>query len=66
MRQKTISKTILPLCLLFFLSCGTYLKVTDSWEADDIQDSRDDNYLVIARVDDMPGRQQFEQEIATD
>lgn len=58
-------KPIVLFSFLLFFSCGTSVKVTDSWEADDIEDSRDDNYLVIARVDDMPGRQQFEMEIAS-
>lgn len=62
-RFSTFFSSVFLLLILF--GCGTSVKVTDSWEADDIQDSKDDNYLVIARVDDMAGRQQFEQEIAT-
>ena len=65
MKIRPIRFTLIILILTIFMSCGTSVKVTDSWEADDIQDSKDDNYLVIARVDDMPGRQQFEQEIAS-
>ena len=65
MRNTHVLKATFLLFFLFILACGTSVKVTDSWEADDIQDSKDDNYLVIARVDDMPGRQQFELEIAS-
>ena len=55
--------------LIFFLiigmySCGPSVTVTDSWHAPDIAKSKSDNFLVMARVDDMPGRQRFEQEIA--
>lgn len=45
-------------------SCGPSVSVTDSWKAPDIADSRSDHFLVMARVDDMVGRQRFEQEIA--
>lgn len=45
-------------------SCGPSVSVTDSWKAPDISDSRSDHFLVMARVDDMVGRQRFEQEIA--
>ena len=51
--------------IILFVGCGTSVKVTDAWQADDIDEARKEKYLVIARVDDMPGRQQFEQEIAS-
>ena len=61
-----ISKILLStiFLLLLSLSCGPSVSVTDSWKAPDIADSRSDHFLVMARVDDMPGRQRFEQEIA--
>jgi hypothetical protein len=55
---------VLILSFLVF-SCGPSVTVTDSWKAPDIADSRSDHFLVMARVDDMPGRQRFEQEIAS-
>lgn len=50
---------------LILLGCGTSVKVTDAWQADDIDEAREEQYLVIARVDDQVGRQRFEQEIST-
>ena len=40
------------------------IKVVDSWKADEIGSLADAKILVIARSDDMVGRQRFEQEIA--
>ena len=59
-------KKILPLLLFlsFLLSCGPSVTVVDSWKAPDISESRTDNFLVMARADDMVARQRFEQEIA--
>jgi len=50
--------------LMTLSNCGTSVKVTDTWQADDIDEAREEQYLVIARVDDQIGRQRFEQEIA--
>ena len=50
--------------LMTLSNCGTSVKVTDTWQADDIDEAREEQYLVIARVDDQTGRQRFEQEIA--
>lgn len=57
---------LLILCSAFIvlMSCGTSVKVTDAWQADDIDEAREEQYLVISRVDDQVGRQRFEQEIA--
>lgn len=53
------------LCLMIMAAgCGTSVKVTDAWQVDDIDEAREEQYLVIARVDDQIGRQRFEQEIA--
>lgn len=49
--------------LLMFVACGPSVTVTDSWKAPDIADSKSDHFLVMARVDDVVGRQRFEQEI---
>jgi len=50
--------------LMTLSNCGTSVKVTDAWQVDDIDEAREEQYLVIARVDDQTGRQRFEQEIA--
>ena len=50
--------------LITMSNCGTSVKVTDAWQVDDIDEAREEQYLVIARVDDQTGRQRFEQEIA--
>lgn len=48
---------------LILVSCGPSVTVTDSWHAPDIADSKSDHFVVMARVDDVVGRQRFEQEI---
>ena len=40
------------------------VKIIDSWKDDNISDLADAKLLIIARSDDMAGRQRFEQEIA--
>lgn len=50
--------------VLLLISCGPSVTVSDSWKAPDIADSKSDHFLVMARVDDVVGRQRFEQEIA--
>ena len=49
--------------VLLFTGCSS-VKVVDSWKADEITAMKDLKILVIARTDDMVGRQRFEQEIA--
>ncbi len=49
--------------VLLLLGCGASVKVTDSWKADDIDDSKSDKFVVMTRVDDMVTRQRFESEI---
>jgi hypothetical protein len=49
--------------VLLFTGCSS-IKVVDSWKADEINAMKDLKILVIARSDDMVGRQRFEQEIA--
>lgn len=62
--MKKITKYIAFLGLLMVLiSCGPSVTVTDSWKAPDIADSKSDDFVVMARVDDIVGRQRFEQEI---
>lgn len=63
MRKITSLSTFLGVVMLF-LSCGPSVTVTDSWKAPDIEESKSDSFLVMARVDDLVGRQRFEQEIA--
>lgn len=50
--------------LLLITACGPSVKVTDSWKAPDIGESKSESFVVMARVDDVVGRQRFEQEIA--
>lgn len=64
MKSLKIPFAVLFLSILIF-SCGPSVSVTDSWKAPDIADSKSDHFLVMARVDDMTGRQRFEQEIAS-
>ena len=49
--------------ILILISCGPSVSVTDSWHAPDISESKSDHFVVMARVDDVVGRQRFEQEI---
>lgn len=62
--MKKTKEFLVVIMLFLFFSCGTSVKVTDAWQADDIDEAREEQYLVIARVDDQVGRQRFEQEIA--
>jgi len=55
---------ILAILAVSFASCGTSVKVTDAWKADNINELKGAKILVIARADDMTSRQRFEQEIA--
>lgn len=64
--MKKFLKALLFLMITVLLSsCGPSVSVTDSWKAPDILESKSDHFLVMARVDDMVGRQRFEQEIAS-
>jgi hypothetical protein len=58
-------KSILSIMVIGILmvSCSG-IKVIDSWKADEISDLANAKILVVARTDDMVGRQRFEQEIA--
>lgn len=63
--MKKFVKAFLFLSLaVLTLSCGPSVTVVDSWKTPDIIDTKSDHFLVMARVDDLPGRQRFEQEIA--
>ena len=53
----------LSVIALTIISCGPSVTVTDSWKAPDIAESKSDHFVVMARVDDVVGRQRFEQEI---
>lgn len=52
------------LSIVVIASSCSGIKVVDSWKADEINSLADAKILVIARSDDMVGRQRFEQEIA--
>ncbi len=61
--KKLTSLLMLFGAFLILVSCGPSVTVTDSWHAPDIADSKLDHFVVMARVDDVVGRQRFEQEI---
>lgn len=61
--MKKIASVVFFSMALLLLSCGPSVTVTDSWKAPDIADSKTDDFVVMARVDDVVGRQRFEQEI---
>jgi hypothetical protein len=61
--KKTISLLAFVVITLVVTSCGPSVTVTDSWKAPDIAESKSDHFVVMARVDDVVGRQRFEQEI---
>jgi len=63
MMKKIYGLSAFLVLLLIFVSCGPSVTVTDSWKAPDISESKSDHFLVMARVDDVVGRQRFEQEI---
>lgn len=62
--MKKITKFIMILSLVVSAIGCSSIKVVDSWKADEISSLADAKILVIARSDDMVGRQRFEQEIA--
>ncbi len=55
---------ILAILAITFSNCGTSVKVTDAWKADNIGTLKGAKILVITRTDDMVSRQRFETEIA--
>lgn len=62
--MKNFKKILLLIILVVSFSSCSGIKVVDSWKADNINSLKDAKILVIARSDDMVGRQRFEQEIA--
>jgi len=62
--MKTIKQLIMLLTLVVVFGSCSGIKVIDSWKADEIGSLATEKILVIARSDDMVGRQRFEQEIA--
>lgn len=62
--MKNLKKVVLLLITVITLASCSGIKVVDSWKADNINSLKDAKILVIARSDDMVGRQRFEQEIA--
>jgi hypothetical protein len=61
--KKILNSILFFATLLLAFSCGPSVTVTDSWKAPDIAESKSDHFVVMARVDDVVGRQRFEQEI---
>lgn len=62
--MKNLKKVLLLVILVATFASCSGIKVVDSWKADNINSLKDAKILVIARSDDMVGRQRFEQEIA--
>ena len=62
--MKKFKQIIMVLSIVVIASSCSGIKVVDSWKADEINSLADAKILVIARSDDMVGRQRFEQEIA--
>lgn len=62
--MKKIKQFIMLIAFVAFATSCSSIKVVDSWKADEIETLADAKILVIARSDDMVGRQRFEQEIA--
>ena len=62
--MKKFKQIIMVLSIAVIASSCSGIKVVDSWKADEINSLADAKILVIARSDDMVGRQRFEQEIA--
>lgn len=49
---------------IFLLGCGSSVKVTEAWKANDVQQIKSEQFLVMARSDSRSSRQIFENEIA--
>jgi len=62
--MKIFKQIIAFLTVVMALSSCSGIKVVDSWKADEIGSLATEKILVIARTDNMVGRQRFEQEIA--
>ncbi|UCE93469.1 MAG: hypothetical protein JSV73_11820 [Flavobacteriaceae bacterium] len=62
--MKKFKQLIMLMSIVLMASSCSGIKVVDSWKADEINSLADAKILVIARSDDMVGRQRFEQEIA--
>ena len=62
--MKIFNKLLGLLTLVLVVVSCSGIKVVDSWKADEISSLSGAKILVIARSDDMVGRQRFEQEIA--
>ena len=57
--MKRIKQIIAPLAIVLVLGSCSGIKVVDSWKADNIETLSGAKILVIARSDDMVGRQRF-------
>jgi len=63
--MKKIKQFLMLAIIAFtFANCGTSVKVTDAWKADNIGTLKGAKIFVMARADDIVSRQRFEQEIA--
>lgn len=63
--KKTINSCLIIVAVLLLNSCSS-IKVLNSWKADNINDVKDNNMLVIARTDNMSARIAFENEIVNE
>ena len=57
--MKIFKNFIMLMTLAFIFGSCSGIKVVDSWKGDDIGDLANEKILVIARSDDMVGRQRF-------
>ena len=64
MNMKRFRQFIMIAAVVLMAASCSSIKVVDSWKADEIETLSGAKILVIARSDDMVGRQRFEQEIA--
>lgn len=63
--MKTSLIKLITLSIVFLLfSCGPSVTVTDAWKAPNVNETVSDKFLVMARLDDLTGRQRFEDEIS--
>ena len=64
MNMKRFRQLLMITAVVLVAASCSGIKVVDSWKADEIGSLANEKILVIARSDDMVGRQRFEQEIA--
>ncbi len=56
-------KALIVVLMFGFVSCGPSIRITDTWKSPGIDSIQSDNFIVMARTDDMVSRQRFEDEM---